>query len=54
MLLVEGQPLLRNMLNLMIKSMECEVDIASDENEALEKATTVPYDLILVDVGQPE
>ena len=49
-LVVEDTPLAQAVIKSNFKLLGCTVDVANDGNEALEKALTIPYDLILMDI----
>lgn len=52
-LLVEDEPIIQKLHFLMLQKIGCEVDVASNGQEALTK-TDNTYDLILMDVGLPD
>lgn len=53
-LLVEDHPLAQKMAEAILKSLNCQIDIANDGQSALEKAKSKTYDLVLMDVGLPD
>jgi two-component system, OmpR family, alkaline phosphatase synthesis response regulator PhoP len=53
-LLVEDEPSLQSSLGLRLRSQGYVVDTANDAAEGLEKATTLPLDLILLDIMLPD
>jgi DNA-binding response OmpR family regulator len=53
-LLVEDEPSLQSSLGLRLRSQGYVVNTANDAAEGLEKATTLPLDLILLDVMLPD
>ena len=52
-LLVEDDQALRNMLEIRLRAEGYVVDIAKDGLEGLQKATNLPFDLIILDVRMP-
>lgn len=52
-LLVEDNDLNQQVASEMLKSMGCEVAIANNGQEALERVTSETYDLVLMDVHMP-
>ncbi len=52
-LIIEDEESLRSALAVRLSSQGYEVDTAKDGSEGLDKATTFPFDLILLDVGLP-
>jgi two-component system, OmpR family, alkaline phosphatase synthesis response regulator PhoP len=52
-LLVEDEPALRTTLGVRLRSEGYVVDTAEDGEEGFEKATTLPFDLIILDVMLP-
>jgi CheY-like chemotaxis protein len=52
-LLVEDNALLQYVHKAMLTKLQCEVDIVSSGEEALEVAKEHAYDLILLDIGLP-
>ena len=52
-LLVEDEQALRSTLSVRLRGEGYVVDTASDGVEGLEKATTQPYDLIILDIMLP-
>lgn len=52
-LLVEDTLIIQKVHELMLKKLDCDVDTASDGNEALKKFQN-GYDLIFMDIGLPD
>ncbi|MCZ6807663.1 MAG: ATP-binding protein, partial [Deltaproteobacteria bacterium] len=52
-LLAEDNPTNRMVTEALLKKLACEVDIATDGREALEKAKTTKYDIIFMDCYMP-
>ena len=53
-LLIEDEPSVQSTLGLRLRSEGYVVDTASDGTDGLEKATTSPFDLIILDVTLPD
>jgi CheY-like chemotaxis protein len=53
-LLAEDEPVNREVATFMLEDVALVVDPAADGREAFEKASTTPYDLILMDMQMPE
>ena len=53
-LLAEDEPVNRELATFMLEDLALAVEPAADGREAFEKASTTPYDLILMDVQMPE
>ena len=53
-LLIEDEPALQSTLGLRLRGEGYTVDTASDGTEGFEKATTLPFDLIILDVMLPD
>jgi two-component system, OmpR family, alkaline phosphatase synthesis response regulator PhoP len=53
-LVAEDDPAVAESLNLYLQLFSCEVDIASDGCEALERAVAGRYDLIVLDLSLPK
>lgn len=53
-LLIEDEPALQSTLGLRLRGEGYIVDTASDGTEGFEKATTLPFDLIILDVMLPD
>lgn len=53
-LLVEDDYLIKKISVILLKQLNCIVDIASTGEEALEHIQKVKYDLILMDIGLPD
>lgn len=52
-LLAEDNPTSRMVTEALLKKLACEVDVAKDGREALEKVATQSYDLVLMDCFMP-
>lgn len=52
-LVVEDEPLLRESYKIVLSTEPYHIDVASNGQEALEKAKDVAYDLILLDLMMP-
>jgi CheY-like chemotaxis protein len=52
-LVAEDNPLSRELIREMVADLGCAVDVAADGAEALERARSVVYDLILLDIQMP-
>jgi len=52
-LLAEDNPTNRMVTEALLKKLACEIDIATDGREALEKAKTTRYDIIFMDCYMP-
>lgn len=52
-LLVEDNPLNQHVASAILKTKGCEIDIANDGYEAIEKVTLSKYDLVLMDIQMP-
>lgn len=52
-LLAEDNPTSRMVTVALLKKLACEVDIAIDGREALQKVRTEPYDIVFMDVRMP-
>ncbi|CDZ76451.1 Signal transduction histidine-protein kinase BarA [Legionella massiliensis] len=50
-LVVEDSPLAQKVATIHMVNQGCKVDIAADSFTALEKAMTIRYDIILMDIG---
>ncbi len=53
-LLVEDYQLAARIADYILKSLDCQVDIAKNGQQALDKALSGDYDLILMDIGLPD
>lgn len=53
-LLVEDQPLVRNVHQKMLAEMGHAPDVAEDGQQAIAMAKSYPYGLILMDIGLPD
>lgn len=53
-LLVEDYQLAAKIADYILRSLDCEVDIAKNGEQALDKAISGEYDLILMDLGLPD
>jgi CheY-like chemotaxis protein len=53
-LVVEDNPVNREVAQFMLEAMDCRVDLAQNGVEAVEKAEKGHYDLILMDCQMPE
>lgn len=53
-LLVEDDPISQKVTRALLETCECEVDVASSGEEAVEKAKQQPFDLIFMDIGLPQ
>lgn len=53
-LLVEDYQLAAKIADYILRSLDCQVDIAKNGEQALEKAMAGEYDLILMDLGLPD
>ena len=53
-LLVEDDPDIVNLLEIHLKDMECEVDMANDGESGLQKALDNAYDLMILDLMLPK
>ena len=53
MLVVEDQPLNREVAEGMLGALSLEVDVAADGQEALAKLSAEPYDAVLMDCQMP-
>ena len=53
-LLAEDEPVNRELATFMLEDLALAVEPAADGREAFEKASTTPYDLILMDMQMPE
>jgi CheY-like chemotaxis protein len=53
-LLVEDLPLAAKIARYILGDLRCDVDVASNGAQALEKAKMQAYDLIFMDVGLPD
>ncbi|CDZ77156.1 Autoinducer 2 sensor kinase/phosphatase LuxQ [Legionella massiliensis] len=53
-LLVEDELESQLMIDLLLNQYQCQVDVVSDGLAALQKACTLPYDCILMDLGLPK
>lgn len=53
-LVVEDHPVAQRMALLILKSLACEVDVATNGKEALELVEKKCYDLIFMDIGLPD
>lgn len=54
LLLAEDNPINARIAISMLQNLGCEVDVASDGEEAVDAAAFVPYDLILMDIHMPK
>lgn len=53
-LLVEDHPLAADIAKIILLDLNCEVDIASNANEAIAQTEKNTYDLIFMDIGLPD
>jgi CheY-like chemotaxis protein len=53
-LLVEDHQLAAKIADYILRSLDCQVDIAKTGEQALEKVTGGHYDLVLMDLGLPD
>jgi len=53
-LLVEDHQLAAKIADYILRSLDCQVDIAKTGQQALDKAMVGEYDLILMDLGLPD
>lgn len=53
-LLVEDEPVIRELVRSLLTESDCEVETASNGLEGLKLARTQPFDLILLDVVLPQ
>ncbi|MFI4957316.1 MAG: response regulator [Gammaproteobacteria bacterium] len=53
-LLVEDLPLAAKIARFILGDLNCDVDVATNGAEALQKAQSNAYDLIFMDVGLPD
>src|ERR1700740_2876062 len=53
-LLIEDEPALQSTLGLRLRGEGYVVETASDGTDGLEKATTSPFDLIILDIMLPD
>lgn len=53
-LLVEDYQLAAKIADYILRSLDCQVDIAKNGEQAFEKAMAGEYDLILMDLGLPD
>lgn len=53
-LVIEPVPILQACVKLGMKKLGCIVDIAADDKIGLEKALTIFYDLIIIEIGEKE
>ena len=53
-LLVEDNPINRKLASIQLKKLDCQIDIACNGIEAVEKAEQTLYDIILMDCQMPE
>ncbi len=53
-LLVEDNPINRKLASIQLKKLDCQIDIACNGIEAIEKAEQALYDIILMDCQMPE
>ncbi|MEM7453802.1 MAG: response regulator [Planctomycetota bacterium] len=53
-LIVDDNPPNRELLEAYLGDIDCEIDVAEDGQEAMEKATSFKPDLILLDVMMPK
>lgn len=52
-LLVEDNPVAARIQKMLMQCLNCDVDVASTGEEAIELFTRIHYDLILMDIGLP-
>ncbi|HEU5048091.1 MAG TPA: response regulator [Rickettsiales bacterium] len=52
-LLVDDQPVNRQLMKIILEKIKCNVDLAEDGIEAVEKAKETPYDIIFMDCQMP-
>lgn len=52
-LVVDDEPMVRDLLSIWLEELECVVETASDGVEALSKISTKKYDLVLLDLMMP-
>jgi two-component system aerobic respiration control sensor histidine kinase ArcB len=53
-LLVEDNYIVRKMGVILLKQLNCKVDVAETGTQALELASRVNYDIIFMDIGLPD
>lgn len=53
-LLVEDHPMAQKLASVLLKSLNCHVETASDGKTALEQFQSNPFDLVLLDIGLPD
>lgn len=53
-LVVEDHPLQQKVIGVLLNSAGYQTDYAMDGNEAISKATSAIYDVILMDIGLPD
>ncbi len=53
-LVVDDSPMARKLLSHLLSGLNAEVDVAANGVEALERATSENYDLIMMDIEMPE
>jgi len=53
-LVVDDEPIIRNLLRAMLVNMKAEVDVAENGVEAQRKIVLGAYDLVITDINMPE
>jgi DNA-binding NtrC family response regulator len=53
-LVVDDEPIIRDLLRAMLRKMKVEVDIAENGVEAQKKILANSYDLVITDINMPE
>jgi len=52
-LIVDDEPMVRDLLTAWLEELECEVECASDGSSAISKISNTKYDLVLLDLMMP-
>lgn len=53
-LVVDDDPAIRQLLRVWIQGEGCEVDLAADGGDAMQRLTTIAYDLVFLDLQMPD